>query len=56
MGELERVVKTYIEYPPRPVQSEAYSGPITLSQYLRFQEVRDQLKKQGFKLGLPTGN
>lgn len=56
MGELERVVKTYIEYPPRPVQSESYSGPITLSQYHRFQEVRDQLKKQGFKLGLPTGN
>ncbi len=56
MGELERVVKTYIEYPPRPVQSESYSGPITLSEYHRFEVVRDQLNKQGFKIGLPTGN
>jgi arylsulfatase len=56
MGELERVVKTYIQYPPRSVQSESYSGPITLSEYHRFQMVRDQLEKQGFKLGLPTGN
>ena len=56
MGELERVVKTYIQYPPRPVQSESYSGPITLSEYHRIQMVRDQLKKQGFELGLPTGN
>ncbi|WP_226689575.1 arylsulfatase [Ruegeria arenilitoris] len=56
MGELERVVKTYIEYPPRPVQSESYSGPITLTEYHRFKTVRDQLEKDGFSLSLPTGN
>ncbi|MGI9329679.1 MAG: arylsulfatase [Gammaproteobacteria bacterium] len=56
MGEAERIVKTYIEYPPRPVQSESYSGPITLTQYHRFQNVREQLKKKGFKLSRPTGN
>lgn len=56
MGEAERVVKTYIKYPPRPVQSESYSGPLTLSQYHRFSNVREQLEKQGFSLGLPTGN
>ena len=56
MGEAERIVKTYIEYPPRPTQSESYAGPITLSNYHRFKYVRDELEKQGFKLGLPTGN
>lgn len=56
MGEAERVVKTYIDYPPRPLQSETYTGPLTLSQYHRFSYVRDQLEKDGFKLSLPTGN
>lgn len=56
MGEAECVVKTYIEYPPRPVQSESYSGPLTLSQYHRFVTVREQLEKQGFSIGLPSGN
>ena len=54
--ELSRVTKTYIQYPPRALQSETYSGPITLTQYGRFENVRDQLNKEGFSVGLPTGN
>jgi arylsulfatase len=38
------------------VQSEAYSGPITLSQYERFSWIRDKLKEGGFILPMPTGN
>ncbi|WP_051955545.1 arylsulfatase [Beijerinckia mobilis] len=53
---VQKLMKTYLEYPPRKVQSDAYSGPITLTQYERFQYVRDALKKQGFTLPLPTGN
>jgi len=49
-------MKTYVKYPPRKLQSETYAGPITLTQYERFQHVRDQLEKQGFKIPLPTGN
>ncbi|MGE0420011.1 MAG: arylsulfatase [Acetobacteraceae bacterium] len=50
------LMKTYIQYPPRKLQSEVYTGPITISRYQMFQNVRDQLKDQGFTLGLPTGN
>ncbi|QGY31649.1 arylsulfatase [Pantoea cypripedii] len=50
------LMKTYVKYPPRPAQSESYTGPITISQYQRFQNVREQLNKEGFQLGLPTGN
>jgi arylsulfatase A-like enzyme len=50
------LMQTYIKYPPRKAQSEAYSGPITLSQYERFRFVREQLEKGGFQLPLPTGN
>lgn len=50
------LMKTYVQFPPRKPQSEAYSGPITLSQYERFSYVRDQLAKDGFNISLPTGN
>jgi len=53
---IKDLMKTYIKYPPRKPQSESYTGPITLSQYERFQFIRDALKKEGFKIPLPTGN
>jgi hypothetical protein len=37
---IKDLVKTYAQYPPRKLQSETYSGPVTLSQYERFQHVR----------------
>jgi len=49
-------MKTYIENPPRKLQSEGYSGPITITQYQRFQFVREALAKEGFNLSLPSGN
>jgi len=53
---IKELMKTYIKYPPRKAQSAAYSGPITLSSYERFEWVRDQLKKEGINIPLPTGN
>jgi arylsulfatase A-like enzyme len=49
-------MKTYVKYPPRKLQSEVYTGPITLTSYQRFQWVREQLEKEGISLPLPTGN
>jgi arylsulfatase len=57
MGEeVKKIMATYIKYPPRKVQSYGYTGPITLSQYQRFQWIRDQLEKEGINIPLPTGN
>jgi arylsulfatase len=53
---INELMKTYVQYPPRKPQSEAYSGPITLSQYERFQYIRETLGKEGIKIPLPTGN
>lgn len=50
------LMKTYVKYPPRNLQSESYSGPITITQYQRFEWVRNQLEKDGVSIGLPTGN
>ena len=54
--EVQKLVKTYAKYPPRPLQSETYTGPLMLSQYFRLQGVRDRLQKEGVSLPMPTGN
>lgn len=54
--QLTDLMKTYVKYPPRKLQSESYSGPITLTQYQRFQYIRDELAKDGFHIGMPSGN
>jgi len=53
---IKELMKTYVQYPPRKVQSASYSGPVTLTNYERFQFIKDQLAKGGITLTLPTGN
>lgn len=50
------LMKTYVKYPPRKLQSEVYTGPITISKYQRFKYVRDALEKGGISLPTPSGN
>ena len=53
---IKELMQTYLKYPPRQLQSEGYTGPITVSQYQRFKFVRDQLAADGVNISLPTGN
>jgi arylsulfatase len=53
---IKKLMATYIKYPPRKLQSESYSGPVTLTNYQRFQWVRDELAKEGVSIPMPTGN
>ena len=53
---IKDLMKTYVQYPPRKLQSEGYSGPITLTEYERFQHIREGLQKQGISIPMPTGN
>jgi arylsulfatase A-like enzyme len=53
---IQKLMKTYVQYPPRKLQSEVYTGPIALSRYQKFQYLREELAKDGFEIGLPTGN
>jgi arylsulfatase A-like enzyme len=55
-GAIKELMQTYVKYPPRKLQSEAYSGPITLSQYERFQHIRELLQKEGVSIPMPSGN
>jgi len=54
--EIKKLMKTYVQYPPRKLQSGTYTGPIEISKYEQFQWVRDQLAKEGVSIPLPTGN
>jgi arylsulfatase len=53
---IKEKMKTYVDYPPRKLQSEVYTGPLTIMQYQRFQWARDVLGKEGISIPLPTGN
>jgi arylsulfatase len=50
---VKELMKTYVKYPPRKLQSEGYSGPITLSNYQKFEWLRDNLEKDGVNLSIP---
>jgi arylsulfatase len=54
--EVKELMKTYVKYPPRKLQSMGYTGPITLSNYQRFQWIREMLEKEGINIPIPTGN
>jgi len=54
--EVRKLMMTYVQHPPRKLQSEVYTGPITITNYQKFQWIRDQLGKEGISLPLPTGN
>ena len=51
---VKELMASYVKYPPRKLQSETYTGPITLSQYERFQFLRDSLAKDGFQFRYRT--
>jgi arylsulfatase len=53
---ITKLMKTYIQYPPRKLQSMGYDGPVEISKYQQFQWVREQLMKDGVNITLPTGN
>jgi arylsulfatase len=53
---IKELMQSYMKYPPRKLQSEGYAGPVTITQYQRFDYLRQQLAKEGFNIGLPTGN
>ncbi|WP_416066547.1 arylsulfatase [Rhizobium sp. ZK1] len=53
---IEELMKTYIQHPPRKLQSATYTGPVEISRYQQFQWLRDELSKEGFSIPMPTGN
>lgn len=53
-AEVDKLMKSYVKYPPRKMQSLGYTGPVTISDYEKFQWMREQLEKEGFHISSPT--
>ncbi len=53
--ELENEINTYKKYPPRPKQSLTYTGPVKLSDYENYQQVKKRLEDGGFHFGDNAG-
>jgi arylsulfatase len=51
----EKLGKTFIENPPRKLQSLGYTGPVTISGYQRFEHIQSQLKSEGIKISFGPG-
>jgi arylsulfatase A-like enzyme len=53
---IKGLMKTYVQHPPRKLQSMVYTGPVTITDYERLQTVREMLAKEGVNLAMPSGN
>lgn len=53
---IKDLMRTYVQYPPRKLQSMGYDGPIEISKFQKFQWLREQFEKEGVNIPLPTGN
>jgi len=51
---IQTLMKTYVKYPPRPLQSLGYTGPMRLSDYEKFKSFQEQMEKQGMKITIPN--
>lgn len=47
IGEL---MQSYVKDPPRKLQSETYTGPMTIERYRKVEEIKNLLKKKGIEL------
>ena len=44
------LMKTYVVEPPRKLQSEVYTGPMTIERFRKIEEVKSLLRKKGINL------
>ncbi|NCD69644.1 arylsulfatase [Mucilaginibacter agri] len=52
---IQELMQTYIKYPPRPLQSETYTGPMEINKFRTIQEAKKLLQEKGIKLdNVPT--
>jgi arylsulfatase len=49
-----KIVASFDKYPPRKLQSETYTGPLTITRFNKIGEIKALLKKKGIEF--PSGN
>lgn len=46
----QKLMKSYVDYPPRPLQSESYAGPLGITQFRTIQRAKELMKEKGIVL------
>jgi arylsulfatase len=49
---LKEIVGTFVKYPPRPMQSEASDGEMTIDRFRILQQLVPQLKAKGIEINV----
>ena len=49
-NELDKIAKSYTKYPPRPMQSLVYTGPMTITRFRTIEQVKELMKQKNIKL------
>lgn len=49
-NELDKIAKSYAKYPPRPMQSLVYTGPMTITRFRTIEQVKELMKKKKVEL------
>lgn len=52
----QELMETYFKYPPRPLQSEGYSGPMEINRFRTIQEAKKLMEEKGIKLPAELNN
>jgi len=47
---MQELMKTYVEYPPRPMQSELYTGPMTITRFRTIGKAKKLMKQKQIEL------
>lgn len=47
---LKKLMESYVKYPPRPVQSEFYAGPMSITRFRTIEQARKLMKQKDLKL------
>lgn len=50
MGKLSDIIASYEKYPPRKMQSDTYSGPLSIDRFRALERIAPVLKKQGIDI------
>lgn len=49
-SKLQEIVESYEKYPPRPMQSLAYTGPITIERFRTLEQIKEYMKQMKIEL------
>ena len=50
-GKLQQdLMQSYLDYPPRKLQSDSYAGPMSINQFRTIQQAKELMKEKGIKL------